>query len=1286
MILNIRLIKDLMIGRRFRHMSRMSLLSLLVLLIAGCTDDLGYKPEVPDEDFTGITLYLPDIEGAAEFGATRTEDTVDEKTIEIGTGEATINSMYLFVFNSEGDKVSGFENPINLTDIEPTNAGNNYKAYPIPIKEGTYKLYLLANLNEYLGERGVVGLSNEADILNAVLNFKDKVPGTLTLGNLPMACLASQMKDADKNPAETIKVVAGKNNAVYADMQFLCAKVRYTILFDKEESGNTFSGNDVDFTSASASYVKRETALVNNIEGFTEPEFIPDGISGLELYKAEYPNDASGYFSSSREEAPLNLSEHKEEWTESDKQRAWQGTVYLPENLSLEKAKRTIISFAGTGSELNETNELVLFNQEDQKLERSNFYDIVIRLRTAKPQLEDYTVVVDPWNVQTLTYQLHGTYWLEVESPEIAEVKSGAWSDPFGFDLNDEISIETFESPKIKGDFSDELVNFFEIKEIKPGDKDDNGNLYELDPKWPHYLRLTVNPEIPYTVLKQIDSSAGYTYEGEKVESKDLEYIHIKSGNIHKRIDIKNLSLKPYLTVDPLTVIIDAREYYTQGKPEADIYINFHASFDNNEEGVSFTLTDSNNLFSGKGNGALVLSKDFVCEKKEGATNVFNISDQTGNLILNIKDLTGGNTYWSSDHEYTLTFTMKAGNITVTRKVTIIVKKFSTNYTIYFRDNTKSWKQPHIYVYQLLTLPTDLPKYPKSDERYDERELHPFAGKLVGYVEDNQSSNMQWNGVPRYVFTNNLSFKGWKDYGGPDINDPWQFPVSCGNDTWKDGYAYERNTNETMGFVMLGDIDFNCAGHGGNGTKVTGHYQWNFDYGYTEQAGNNKFLRYNYDVNLNQDHEAGIDKDICEFCWKSVHEYGSDFNYETDLTGNNDDEGRHYEHTRFYPGVVMESAEDEKGEGWWKYTLTGIAEPGRTVMFFSNLHLPWEALGKNFGTEDNRFPGEYEAGIPLFDFPDNEGYLLFNGNSNDRDQHFEPILPEDKIIPNKFNSEMARNLILEVKIPLNSNNDLISKIEVGHYEEKRMRNTGFKNIKDRFRYVWDFKPSDNIYRSYNSSNWSIVNEKLTLSLGDLSSMKDDGEDPQFIYVKVTLNNGKIKEYQVPPKFFKEKEGKYVTREPLYIEYSETIKLNVKWSDNITIVSGWNEEYSYYNKAVESGGASGLTIYEGKGLNGYSQRKSWNVKNEIIGNYKHLIFDVSGPFDSVNDKDILTLKLNTTEGDYYKYLSVEELPKYYNPAGSYYLINWHLLKRPEWYEDGNSQNWHPSWDDKKAQYD
>lgn len=82
-----------------------------------------------------------------------------------------------------------------------------------------------------------------------------------------------------------------------------------------------------------------------------------------------------------------------------------------------------------------------------------------------------------------------------------------------------------------------------------------------------------------------------------------------------------------------------------------------------------------------------------------------------------------------------------------------------------------------------------------------------------------------------------------------------------------------------------------------------------------------------------------------------------------------------------WPGIRMKKEDD----GWFEFKLTGIATPGKALIMFTD--------GHSGGA--NRYPGAYEVGVPLFDYPSKEGWLYFNGNMGDRlNNQFSSTKPE----------------------------------------------------------------------------------------------------------------------------------------------------------------------------------------------------------------------------------------------------------------------------------------------------
>lgn len=1199
-------------GRYIKGGKELVLFAMSVFMAAGCSDDVTQFKGTVSGDGAGITLLIPDVDGAAEFGNTRSDGNgltrAESAPLE---AEGKINNIYLVTVDAN-EKVTRY----NLTGAS-TNIKGTYREYHVNIPDGVYSMYLLTNLDDYITD-GVSSLRDAEALNEAVLHFADNSESHfLVQNNLPMACIPEDIRikttDGETTPDNykvTISTIS--RPTIVANLTFLCCKVRYTILADQKSFSSGFDVENINFNQPLLYNVRKQTAIT--YDGTASDEII-DPSAAVELNPVSYPAANSPYFdikNATTDNYPTNLAviESGQTWSDAQ-QRAWQGVIYVPENIQNveNKNKLTSLEFTGTGGKLKEGYPLTPSETDGTGILRGKLYDIVNKLTDSGSAAFTSDIKVSDWNRLKLAYQLHGPYELMVEKTQEVAIKSGYWT-VMGFDSNvtdDDIS---FEFPKLKLKINNvvDSVKFYEAEVIREDATDEEGKPYVFDDGWDRHFRISVNSQIPYSVLRQLnpDVTTGEfkDEDGHVVEFEDLKYFHIVAGNLHKHIGIEPLELDPFLTVSPQEITIDVKEYYSLGNDYHVIPISFHTNCDDSEEGVSFTVSDPTGFLEGRGNGAITITysstvdaNDDIKDKivREGDSKVYKISTTSGVINLNLRQYISGNPYWNQHNQCTLTFTLTLPTRVITKTVTIKVKPFSSTYTIYFRDNTKQWISPHIYAYQILTLPTDLTGTNAL-----------LAGKPVGYVENNPNSGEQWNSAHQYTFSNNLSFRGWKGYGGPDINDPNE-EAYCTPGNPDGGSLWDKGT---YGFVMFGKPD-------------EGKKEWNYSYCYTYNNGMNngsapnpdRDKRYNYNVNLNEDHFVDFGKWKCTEC-QGLYPY---------MNGGSD-------HQRFYTGISMADASEEVGEeGWWKYTLSGLAQPGRTVIIFADYHEPWENEPTNnkfedkgdwykltnHTAEDHRFPGDYEAAIPLFDYSDNEGWFLFNGNTNDRDQNFSDKKPTNTI-PYKFTPVYTAKMRIECYEP--TDGSYITDISIGGTDFELKSGDGLKYI----------EISNGQGLTYNTSSNDNVSQEIP--------------------VTVKTSNGVNKTYNLAPKYFKKQGDTYVTAHPLHLEYRRGDKFYIKWSDNIEgseqrskmylFLYAYNWQYLVHDQCLKSG---------------------------ELGNYKHVEIDLP-EFNFANgvSRDILILKperdSDNADSDPYRRLKVEELPEYYNPASDRYLINWYLLHK------------------------
>lgn len=886
--------------------------AIMGIMAPSCSDDVSVTPKTDLTSSEGLVIRIPNLSNSAAFAYTRTDGNAPTRVqIEATQTEAAIDNIYLVAVNADNSSIS----VIALTNSKtPSTSSGEYTDYgPVKLQPGDYNFYLLANLDHYI-DGTVSGKENLTDIENLVLNFKgESNTSKLKLGHLPMCCLPKDIKTSpsdDSKLGETGKITiteGGTGQAIYADLTFLCSKVRYTLLFDLAEEGNTFTSNDVDFTGVKATQVREETAIHN---GTPSPTLFSVE-SDIDFNMAGYPTDdlKTAYLDIENQEDSPKMLVPVESWT-NENERAWQGVVYLPENKPGESTGATKLNFEGQGEEMLDDYSLTLF-WNNHGIERGHFYDLVGIIKTADTQDLQTTLRVVNWDTKSLTYELHGPYELTVASTKL-EMTSGQTVE-LPYSSNAEV---TGVSPKIywntdgSGNISfvwpDESGNI-------SGDYQKSAALFDIDlASKPGVALITTGEDIPYDVLNALIQNSDNGFN-------KINYFHLQVGNLLKKIEVMSLEVKKYLNINPLEILIDVREYITSGidSNEIDILIDCNVTDEIIVSGDVASLINNNGILWINALTGANLS-----------TSKLTITEGSGTLRLNMKGFFDGETFWKNEKVFTINFS--AGDEPdLNKSLTIKVKPFTTDYVFHFRcvSGDYPWKSPHVYAYQCLELPWDL------DGEYEK-----YAGHTVGYDfgSNGQSSALE------YLFSNNVSFRGWQGYGGT-------VPLDL------------EGTYFIDGFVHVG------------GKQVSGSTLFN-------PENNSEY--YNYETDFNSVHAHNQLNWWCETCRK--YQTASDYNRE-----NGGNYGSHA-----FAGVAMEK-ESGENEGWYKYTLSGVATPGKALIIFFDGHV-WEDL--NGRTEKNyRYPckdnGEDTAGISLFNYPDHEAWFVFDGNGENRSQNFKDDKP-----------------------------------------------------------------------------------------------------------------------------------------------------------------------------------------------------------------------------------------------------------------------------------------------------
>ena len=702
---------------RLTYISFLAAAMAIMLCMASCADDTVFPAVENGDGVTSVTLRIPNPGAAASRSAANDPD----PSVALTGDEGKINTLWLLAYNTSG-------NGHVIRQLQSSGqVTHEYSDYKVTFKPGDYRFYVVANLDAYID--GTISADTPEETLKAMtLGFSPEKLPNLTDG-IPMACLPAEISEAGDDGIVTI--AAGENKTIHADMTFLCAKVRYTILFDNTAGGfsrEAFGDNTIDFNGASVGNVIAATSLATPAATSSEGAFLLDT-------------------------APLGKTSYAEE----PHATAWQGTLYLPENL-LSGDDRSILyleaSLEGSDAKLHYTVELPEeyscghadntkndATDTEKVLRRGNFYDLIGHVTSLGDRL-DLTAQVSDWTLLTLTYALHGPYFLHVDKTSV-DVHAG---------VETRIKYETdaeqlsFESPK----YENTELDLFEINTVEEdGVK---------------YISITTNPDIP------AQNVAGFN-----------SYFYINAANLRKRIEVSPVTLDPFLNVTPVTIEINVREYIASGEYEAEIPI----SFVTNLKRVTISGDDSWDPSI-----ALVGDKTYTDTSK--GTNTIRLTGMNGGA------------FWKTERNLTLTYTAEGYPTPVTVNIHIVPNIL--NYLIHFRAPS-GWTHPHIYVYQCLQLPADHSQNPGKTVGYkDGNDVYSaleysFTGKIAfkGWNDPNNSSSASG------------STDGNKGFFIFDYNqDSWNPNKQGFTDHYYDDFDFCKNHRDSVSDWNLGHTHTEC--------------------------------------------------------------------------------------------------------------------------------------------------------------------------------------------------------------------------------------------------------------------------------------------------------------------------------------------------------------------------------------------------------------------------------------------------------------------------------------------
>ncbi len=710
-------------------------LSLTLLLVAtGCSDDPIY--EAPRGD-SSLTLLIPStVMSRADDDSFYDDHATNSGTVE--AAEAKIKDhFYVVGFWGTGTDRKYFKE--KLTPEMGISVDDVYRSYTFDVAEGTYDIYIVANVPEMTTKLSgtITNVSSlEDDVKKLVHSYVSGSTVTLpnTADGLPMAC-------------HRAVTVAKKSSAtVHANLDFLCAKVRLTVIHD-ETLGK--KGLKVTKLGAENLYSPVNCFDAGTSLAYTDNKSLTSGAGSIAHYAltstlanktleelATIPTDGAA--------DPIDFSGATQltatELANSDA-NVFQSIGYLPESPeydSTHPATALIATFA-SGSESKEikfpvgcTKNAATPNRitSCDRIERGHFYDIVAKFIGGDVF---FSWTVSDWTPESLSIKLAGNTTLWLDQVEIADPDKNEpavnGEDAYRIPYTTSAPRLTFKSCEANG------KPIFDVVENK-----DEGVL-EVSLNSSVTASTTLPPDLGFWVI---------------------------AGNVQKWVQVKAIDASTFFRISPddrflyISQIVNERSYSL-------VY-----EYATNMDSFTLNLEDYDNPNTAKEKADIKIAVytgtyTGTLDGLEPFTQEVRMVSADGVKVRNLKDiptLTSGAEFPKSG-VVVITITEPANQKAFGKKITGSIKGTGTSgsdvksdhgnfeinpaaqkYIIHFKSIKNDWGDPHVYVYQPLT------HY--SAEKGKELDVFDTKGSF-NWLE--------------YSFTGKVVFKGWKSENGA-IEDP----------------------------------------------------------------------------------------------------------------------------------------------------------------------------------------------------------------------------------------------------------------------------------------------------------------------------------------------------------------------------------------------------------------------------------------------------------------------------------------------------------------------------------
>lgn len=539
-----------------------------LLLLAACTDDADVY-NTPASSEGNLCVYVP---------VTREGDEVTSSldpsnpTYNASVEECKINDLHLYAFPVGGN---GTFLSQELPSPEASNMLNEKVAsYKLQIKPGTYRVYVVANMNDVLD---VNSITTEDDLKDVVLGYTSvSKPGMPVANNIPMI-YEPDTKAADGSTVDgTITINTDTTpQTVMANLKFTCVKVCLNLIYNPEDADMdaALKSNGLQITDIMGKRLSPQTSLLWD----TNPNVSDDYAKGFEpkLYDATASTGNGAYYTSWTE-TPANANVNNDDIIKvkgegvaapATPKEKWlfRATYYLPERYVDKASQQSALKVDGAvgGSAIANSYNINLGHRKDEtsKTEvptfpRGTYYEIVGRIKSLGNIDLDCVVGVKDWEMAPIDVDLnHTTLWVSSTKAEV-ESQKVAFIDYLTNVTNGDIELGC--DTKIEKNLTGKLPVIVATNDIAT-----------------HRIRFSINPDLSVKDFADADTLKG------------TAKVWIKAGNIKKYLYV-SYDVTPYFKVDPVDIVI----FYDPKNPsELTKVVNFST----NLGGIQFPSDWSNN-------------------------------------------------------------------------------------------------------------------------------------------------------------------------------------------------------------------------------------------------------------------------------------------------------------------------------------------------------------------------------------------------------------------------------------------------------------------------------------------------------------------------------------------------------------------------------------------------------------------------------------------------------------------------------------------------------------------